>query len=306
MDKKVGLIGIGLVGTALTRVLLAQNFTVVGFDVDPDRQAAFEVLGGTSVQSPAEVAASVPRVILSLPTSAIVRQVIECPDGLLTATPLPEILIDTTTGDPTEVEAMGTYLLEHSIQYLDSPISGSSKEIASRESAFIVGGDQASFEACSDIFAALSDNILYVSETPSMGTRAKLAVNLVLGLNRLALAEGLVFAERLGLDPARALEIFSKTAAHSRALEMKGSQMVTGDFRSYGRLAQHRKDVGIMLAAARELGVKLPLTEVHYRVLGDAVDAGDGELDNSAIIRQVRRMQDRTAITHRWIPPCPN
>ncbi len=288
MPKIIGLIGIGLVGTAMARNLLAQHFTVVGFDIDPKRQVAFEQMGGIHASSPADVAERAQQLIMSLLTSAIVQDVVEGKNGILSAKNVPQIIIDTTTGDPEATETMAHKMDSKGIAYLDATISGSSKEIANREGVFLVGGNQDVFDQCADIFNALTTRALYLGAAGA-GARAKLAVNLVLGLNRCALAEGFIFAEKLGIPPSDALKLFAVTAANSQALEIKGPLMVSGDFTPYARLSQHRKDVEMILSIARKQGQHLPLSELHYKILKNAEAAGDGELDNAAIIREIRR-----------------
>ena len=122
-----------------------------------------------------------------------------------------------------------------------------------------------------------------------MGARAKLATNLVLGLNRAAFAEGLVFAESLGIQPAAFLELVLASPARSDAAALKGPLMVAGDFAPQSRIRQHLKDLELMLAGAGAMGQRLPLTETHAALLRAAVACGDGELDNAAIVRQLRR-----------------
>ncbi|MFY9512967.1 MAG: NAD-binding protein, partial [Rubrivivax sp.] len=119
---------------------------------------------------------------------------------------------------------------------------------------------------------------------------AKLATNLVLGLNRAVLAEGMVFAERLGIAPAAFLNLVLATPARSDAAVAKGALMVDGDFgHPQSRIHQHLKDVLLMLDQARATGQQLPLSQTHAALLQAAVAAGDGELDNAAILRQIRR-----------------
>ena len=113
----------------------------------------------------------------------------------------------------------------------------------------------------------------------------KLVSNLVLGLNRAALAEGLVFAQAIGLDAEAALDVLMNTMAHSRIMDTKGRKMVEGDFRTQARLSQHLKDIRLILAAAAAAGQALPLSEVHSRLLEAAEAAGFGDADNSAVIR---------------------
>ena len=110
-----------------------------------------------------------------------------------------------------------------------------------------------------------------------------------LGLNRLALAEGLVFAERLGLDAAEFLNVARGSASYSQVMETKGPKMVQGDFSPEGRVRQTLKDVRLMLDQAAAAVQKLPMLEVHADVLEACVRAGEADLDNSAVIREVRR-----------------
>ena len=113
----------------------------------------------------------------------------------------------------------------------------------------------------------------------------KLVSNLVLGLNLAALAEGLVFAQALGIDLEAALQVLIGSMAYSRTMDTKGRKMIEGDFRTQARLSQHLKDIRLILAAAASAGQELPLTETHRRLLEAAESAGFGDADNSAIIR---------------------
>jgi 3-hydroxyisobutyrate dehydrogenase-like beta-hydroxyacid dehydrogenase len=117
------------------------------------------------------------------------------------------------------------------------------------------------------------------------GARTKLVVNLVLGLNRAALAEGLAFARACGLDLPAVLDVLRSGAAYSRAMDTKGRKMIEGDFAPEARLAQHLKDVRLILDAGRRSGATLPLSELHERLLAGQTDRGLGDLDNSAVIR---------------------
>lgn len=152
----------------------------------------------------------------------------------------------------------------------------------------MVGGDKTAYEKCMDIFESLGAKTFYLGASGN-GSRAKLAGNLVLGLNRLALAEGLVFAAKLGLEPRAFLELLKVTPAYSAAMDVKGKKMLEGDFTPQARLRQHHKDVSIMLKYAENLRQELPLSKTHLEILEKAIAASDGELDNSAVIREIQR-----------------
>jgi len=152
----------------------------------------------------------------------------------------------------------------------------------------LLGGNAATVQKRAALLDAMAARRIHVGAA-GMGARAKLATNLVLGLNRAALAEGIVFAEKLGIPPATFLDLVLATPARSDAALAKGERMVRGDFAPQSRVRQHLKDLQLMLTSAHAAGQRLPLTETHAALLGAAVDAGDGELDNAAIIRQLRR-----------------
>jgi 3-hydroxyisobutyrate dehydrogenase-like beta-hydroxyacid dehydrogenase len=285
---RIGLVGLGLVGTAIAERLLAQQFDVVGFDIDSAKCKHLQELGGKTAGSPAEVARQANRVILSLPDTEIVRQVVEDSSGILQTKTPPTYLIDTTTGDPEETMALAKRLAERGIFFLDSTISGSSQQVRNKEAVFMVGGDKAAFETCMDVFKALTEKVFYLGPSGN-GSKAKLASNLILGLNRLALAEGLVFAGKLGLDTQAFLELLKATPAYSAIMDTKGKKMLSRDFSPESRIRQHHKDVSIILKYAERTGQELPLSKIHLDVLEKAIAAGDGELDNAAIIREIER-----------------
>ena len=152
----------------------------------------------------------------------------------------------------------------------------------------MVGGEPGDFEACADLWPVLGSNVFHVG-TCGAASKMKLVTNLVLGLNRAALAEGLVFAEAIGVDPSAALGVLQGSIAYSKTMDTKGRKMIDRDFQPQARLSQHLKDVRLMLAAAEKAGLKLPLSQTHSELLAQAEAAGCGELDNCAIIEAFRR-----------------
>jgi 3-hydroxyisobutyrate dehydrogenase-like beta-hydroxyacid dehydrogenase len=152
----------------------------------------------------------------------------------------------------------------------------------------MVGGDRAAFEACADIFEAITEKVFYLGPSGN-GSKAKLASNLILGLNRLALAEGLVFASKLGLDLQGFLELLKVTPAYSAVMDTKGKKMLNQDFSPEARIRQHHKDVSIILKYAERIGQELPLSRVHLDILEKSIAAGDAEMDNAAVIREIER-----------------
>ena len=280
-DSPLGLIGIGLLGSVLAERLLAGGFAVVGHDIDPVRLAAFGRLGGKPATAAGEVFLRCDRVLLSLPSHREVTALLHENDAELRAG---VTLLDTTTGDPATAELRSRQLAARGIVYLDATISGSSAQVRAGAAVMMVGGDQAAFEACADVFARLGCATFHTGG-PGTGAKMKLVTNVVLGLNRAALAEGLALAHGLGLDAAQALAIMRGGPAYSRIMDGKGQKMLTGEFSPEARLSQHLKDVRLIVAHGTEAGLPMPLSIAHQKVLEAAEAAGLGALDNSAIIQ---------------------
>ncbi len=279
-ERTVGLIGIGLLGSALAERLSAGGYTVVGYDVQPGRGTA---------GSAAEVAAACRRVLLSLPNSKIAAAVL---DGIEPHLRPGALIIDTTTGAPDDAARFAGRLKARGAGYVDATVGGSSEQMRRGEAIFICGAETAAFEECRDILACCSRQAFHVGP-PGSGARMKLVTNLVLGLERAVLAEGLEYARASGIAPEVALEILKAGPAYSRPMDTKGQKMLTGDFTPQARLSQHLKDVRLILETGTCAGARLPLSELHRKLLEEVEAAGYGSADNSAIIKAFQKENER-------------
>ena len=285
--ETIGLVGIGLVGGALAGHLIAAGYGVVGYDIDAGRRRFLESLGGTAAANPRAVADRCRRIFLALMTADVVRAVVDGTDGLMRAPTPPTHILDTSTLSPDESESIAARLAERGAVYLDATISGSSRQIADRAAFYMVGGTEAGYADCRDLFAVLTDKIAHVGPSGS-GARAKLATNLVLGLNRLALAEGLVFAESLGLDPAAFMDLVRQSGAYSKAVDIKGQKLLDRDYQPQSKVAQHLKDVRLILEHAAAAGQDLPLARLHAEIMDALVRDGHGDRDSCMVVEEIR------------------
>ena len=280
-------------GEVYAKRLIDAGIPVTGFDIDPARRARLKDIGGTSVDSIAALAKPARCIIIAVFDTGQVEDVIE--NHLLPA--LGEgsgkIVLCMSTCDPDQVAALAARAIPRGIRYLDVPVSGTSDQVRRGDGVALIGGDTSIADEVADIFDALFARRFHVGKVGD-GGRAKLAVNLILGLNRLALAEGLVFAERLGLDPAAFLEVARGSASYSQVMETKGPKMVRGDFSPEGRARQTLKDCRLMLEQAAASGLQLKMLEVHAEVLEACVKAGEADLDNSVVINEIRRRRAKT------------
>jgi 3-hydroxyisobutyrate dehydrogenase-like beta-hydroxyacid dehydrogenase len=280
-DQRIGIIGVGLLGSAIATRLHHLGWSVIAYDTDATRVQALRTISLESAESAAQVTGSTNRCLLCLPNSDIVADVM---GEILPECHWPYTVIDCTTGAPDVTAALGTRLHGTGVNYLDATVLGSSAEARSGDVVLMIGGLPESVSANRDLFSAMSRSWFHLGSWGS-GARAKLVVNLVLGLNRAVLAEGLTFAAKLELDPRAMLEVMRAGAAYSRVMDTKGEKMLSGDFAPVARLAQHYKDVRLILDAATSCGATVPLSELHATLLERVITAGYGAEDNSAVIR---------------------
>jgi 3-hydroxyisobutyrate dehydrogenase-like beta-hydroxyacid dehydrogenase len=289
MSGTVALIGMGLLGSALAENLLKGGFAVRGYDTAPERMRQHAERGGHVAASPADAARGASAVMTCLMTAGIVREALLGPAGALEEAAPGVVAIDNSTIHPDASAALAAELGRRGIAMLDAPVGGSSGQARRREAPVVVGGDPEVFAHCRPILDALAQRVHHVGPNGS-GARAKLVINLVLGLNRLALAEGLLFGLRQGLDGKTLLSVLKDSAAYSRAMDIKGERMLEGNFEPEGKLAQHLKDVELMLEVGHAAGAPLLATALHRQLLIAGVAAGLSERDNSSIIAVLRSL----------------
>ena len=287
----VGLVGLGLVGQALGRRLRAQGWRTIGWDIRPEARHAFAQAGGEVASDLASLGRACEEVVLAVFDTQGVIDVLESPGALLAQGHRVGAIVDCSTGSPVELERLSVRLHARGIDFIESPLSGSSEQIGAGEAVALLGGDAEAIAGHAELLSCLAAQRLHVGAAGA-GARAKLATNLVLGLNRAVLAEGMAFAQALGIEPALFLKLVLATPARSAAAEVKGPLMVERDFAPRSRVRQHLKDVELMLDAARHAGMGLPFSETHARLMREAVAAGEGDLDNAAILLRLLKKSD--------------
>ena len=284
----VGVIGIGLMGMACAKRMRAAGLELLGYDVDSKKIKAFVKLGGKAAQSVAEIAQSCHKIVLAVFNTEQVEQTI---DALVAAVPggaEPRIALCVSTCDPDRISKLFARTPANKVRYVEAPVSGTSGQTEQGDALGLIGGDPAAAEEARDVLDAICPRRHHLGAAGN-GGRAKLAINLILGVNRAALAEGLVFAQKLGLDPGVFLKVARESAAQSQVKDIKGPKMVSGDYTPHGFITQTRKDFLLMLEQAKERGQGLPLAETYVSIVNGCVAAGEGDLDNSVVIEEIRR-----------------
>lgn len=287
-ERHIGVVGVGLMGTAFAQRLAAAGFKFAAYDVDAAKTAQVTGLGGKAAASIAEIARECDPILLAVFNTDQVEEVVEQHLLPVFGEHSNRIVLCASTCDPDRIAALGARVAARGLRFLETPVSGTSAQVARGEGVGLIGGDPAIAAEIEPILRALFPSYFLIGKVGD-GGRAKLAVNLILGLNRLALAEGLAFAERLGLDGAAFLKVARGSAAYSQIMDVKGERMVRRAFEPEGRARQTLKDAQLMLAQARTVGQELPLLTVHAEVLEACLRAGEGDLDNSVVIEEMRR-----------------
>ncbi|KUP94512.1 NAD(P)-dependent oxidoreductase [Tritonibacter horizontis] len=283
-DLEIGVFGLGLIGTALSGRLLAAGNHLRGFDPDPQRCRDFAAAGGT-VCTAQEVWAADVVFSCVFDTDQLAALIASAPRADC-------ILVSVSTCDPDRMARLADQAAAKGIRLIEAPVSGTSRALADGTVLFLVAGDQAAATRVGPVLARLCRRQIHVGAIGN-GNRAKLAINLVLGLNRAALAEGLVFAQALGLGAQDFMDMVRASAAHSDVMEAKGDLMIARNFAPQGRMAQSFKDFSLIENRAAELGQGLPFTDTYLAMMRDALEQGEGDLDNSAILLPIERSRPR-------------
>ncbi len=286
MSSSVGIFGLGLIGMALAQRLLPAGFSVWGFDPDAARGAVLQDSGGKAADP---VGLWQCDILLSavFDTAQLGDIVSAAPQGT------GKVLVSMSTCDPDEMAGLEQAAKAKGITLVEAPISGTSKQVAQGTALLLLAGDPAGLDAFEQIADAISPKRERVGGIGD-GNRTKLAINCVLGLNRAALAEGLVFAEALGLDPETFLATAQKSAARSDVMAGKGPLMVARDFSPLGRITQSAKDFALIReTAARKGKGGLPMVARYLDLMANCEAADEGGLDNSAVLLAIERMSRR-------------
>ena len=286
--KPVGLAGCGLMGTACAQRLRGAGLDVIGYDIDAGKAAALTAIGAGTAASLAELASHCDTVVLAVFNT---DQAESACDALAEARPAgqpPLTAVCVSTCDPDRIAALAARLPAERLRLVEMPVSGTSDQTARGDALGLVGGDPAAAEAVKPVLDAICPRRHHLGAAGN-GGRAKLAINLILGINRAALAEGLVFAQRMGLPLTPFLGVAKDSAAYSQIMDVKGAKMIAGDFTPHGKIAQTLKDFSLMLEVAEKLKQQLPLASTYTDIVEGCMRAGEAELDNAAVIREIGR-----------------
>jgi 3-hydroxyisobutyrate dehydrogenase-like beta-hydroxyacid dehydrogenase len=285
-SERVGIIGLGLMGAALSERLIDADMPVIGFDIDSARCEKLKTSGGAVATSVRELARQCGIIIVAVYSGEQVEALFdELARGANSARP---IVVCTTTCAPDEITRFAQRATKAGIPLLEAPISGTSAEVRNGTAMALLAGDAGVIESANAILNILCPRRRHVGKIGD-ASRTKLAINLILQANRAALAEGIAFAEALGLDGHAFLAAARESAAYSRVMETKAEKMLTRDFRPQSHISQTLKDAELILAEARRRDLVLPLAATQADLLRAAIALEGPDSDSAAVIEAIRR-----------------
>jgi 3-hydroxyisobutyrate dehydrogenase-like beta-hydroxyacid dehydrogenase len=281
--KQIGIIGVGLLGSAVASRLLRGGFEVAAYDTRAEQVKALAPRGLRTARTIAEVAADADAVFTILPSLEAVETTIVGVGGLIETAARDCTLIQMSTISPDLTRRLAAAALADGLGFLDTPMSGTSVMVERGDCVILVAGDRARAEACQPIFDAIAKKTHYVGDA-GMASLAKLATNLLVGINTAALAEALVLGAKGGLAPGVLVEILKESAGASKMVDVRGPLMVNHHFDAQMKIDLFLKDFKLILDEALRLGVSLPLTSVTRQLATAAATAGRGNEDLAAIV----------------------
>lgn len=280
---KIGFIGLGIMGKPMALNLIKADYSLWVYARRREAMQPLLEMGATACASVRELAAQVDVIILIVSGTPDVEQLVR--EILLSAKP-GSVVIDMSTISPSATRAMAQTLQTHGITMLDAPVSGGETGAIHATLSIMVGGNIDVFEQIKPLFTAMGKNIVHVGENGA-GQVAKACNQIVAGMTIQAVAEALTFARKSGVDPAKVREALMGGFAASKILEVHGQRMLDENFAPGFKARLHQKDIAIVMQAASELGMILPGTKQVMKSLDSLIQAGQGEVDSSAIIKVI-------------------
>ena len=290
MDQKIGMIGVGIMGSAMSTNLIKAGYAVIGYDVDPQRVDALVRQGGSGAGSCREVAEQADVVITSLPSVEALHQVVNAKDGMVPAEKKNLIVIETSTLTLEAKQAAHDSLKAVGVTMLDCPLSGTGAQAVKKDIVVYSSGVRQACEACEPIFNGFSRANYFVGEF-GMGSKMKFVANLLVTIHNVSAAEAMVMGMKAGLDADIILKAISDGAGTSRMFEVRGPLMAAGKYdEPTMKVDMHQKDIHIISDFAGKLNCPTPLLSAAAQIYTAALAGGRAKQDTAAVCAVLEEM----------------
>lgn len=293
--KKIGFIGLGIMGRPMALNLLKAGYELAVYDVAPEKIAELVKAGAHRGASSKDVAAQSEVVITMLPNSPHVRDAVLGSNGVLEGAKPGTILVDMSSIAPSASQEIAAKAQAKAVTMLDAPVSGGEPKAVAGTLAIMVGGPQETFDQVKDILAAMGSSVTWVGEIGS-GNVTKLANQIIVALNIAAMSEAMVLATKAGVNPEKVFQAIRGGLAGSAVLDAKVPLALKGNFKPGFRIELHIKDMANALDTAHELGVPVPLSSVVMEIMQALKTDGKAANDHGGIIQfyeQLAKIQVR-------------
>lgn len=289
--KNVGFIGLGIMGKPMAKNLLKAGHQLVVYDIVPEPVAELVAAGAAAAKSCAAVASQCDVVITMLPNSPHVREAVLGPGGIAEGARPGTIVVDMSSIAPLASREIAAALAERGVAMLDAPVSGGEPKAIEGTLAIMVGGPEAVFEEVKELLSKMGASVTRVGEIGS-GNVAKLANQIIVGLNIAAVGEAMVLATKAGVDPAKVFQAIRGGLAGSTVLEAKMPLILARNFKPGFRIELHIKDLTNAIETARSLGVPSPLSEDALLMMRTLAEEGHAKDDHGGLVQYYEKLAD--------------
>jgi 2-hydroxy-3-oxopropionate reductase len=287
--KKLGFVGLGIMGKPMARNLVKAGYDVTVFDVRPEPVAELVAAGAKAESSARNVAACSEVVITMLPNSPHVKEAILGTGGVIEGVRPGAIVVDMSSIAPAASQEISARLAQKGIPMLDAPVSGGEPKAVDGTLAIMVGGPEDVFNQVKGILAVMGASVTHVGAIGS-GNVTKLANQMIVALNIAAVSEALVLATRAGVSPEKVFDAIKGGLAGSTVMNAKVPMILAGNFKPGFRIELHIKDLMNAMDTAHELNVPVPLSGQVLEMMQALKADGKAPLDHSALVQFYERM----------------
>lgn len=288
----IAIIGLGIMGLPMAKNLVSAGHDVTGYNRSPEPVEALVDAGGTGASSIADAVKDADVILTMVPDSPDVEDVVRGEGGVFANAKSGALWIDNSSIRPDVAKTLAEEAVAAGLGAVDAPVSGGEQGAIDGVLSIMVGGSPEDFAKAEPVLNAIGKTIVHVGPAGA-GQTVKAANQLIVAVNIQALAEAVTFLEAFGVDTEAALKVLGGGLAGSKVLDQKGQKMLDRDFAPGFRLALHNKDLGIVTAAARSVGVTVPLGAAVAQLVNALVARGDGGLDHSGLFKLTTELSGR-------------
>jgi 2-hydroxy-3-oxopropionate reductase len=286
--SKIGFIGLGIMGTPMAGHLIAAGHEVFLYTHGSVPGSLLEA-GGKACASSKEVAQNADVIITMVPDTPHVAAALFGENGVAEGLSPGKVVVDMSSISPVETKVFAGRIKALGCEYVDAPVSGGEVGAKAASLTIMAGGSEAAFDRVKPLLDKMGKNITLVGENGA-GQTCKVANQIIVALNIEAVGEALLFASKMGADPAKVRQALMGGFAASRILEVHGERMVKRTFDPGFRIELHQKDLNLALSSARAIGVSLPNTATAQELFNSCAAHGGGGWDHSAMVRALEKM----------------